>query len=72
MKNVIVNAMPDDTFIAVKAQYNHTSIANVIRGGCYRSTAILETPDDFPLDRIDNKLLEILEKQYDSEIKSSN
>ena len=33
MKNVIVNAMPDDTFIAVKAQYNHTSMANVIRGG---------------------------------------
>lgn len=33
MKNVIVNAMPDDTFITVKAQYSHTSIANVVRGG---------------------------------------
>ena len=33
MKNVIVNAMPDDTFITVKAQYSHTSMANFVRGG---------------------------------------
>ena len=72
MKNVIVNAMPDDTFITVKAQYSHTSMANFVRGGCYRSTAILEVPDDFPFNRIDNKFLADLEKEYDPQIESSH
>lgn len=48
MKNVIVNAMPDDTFIAVKAQYNHTSIANVIRGGVLQINGNFRNPGRFP------------------------
>ena len=72
MKNVIVNAMPDDTYIAVKAQYPHTSVANLVRGGCYRSTAILEVPDGFPFDRIDHKFLADMEKRIDNQTESSN
>ena len=44
----------------------------LLGGGCYRSTAVLEVPDEFPFNRIDNNFLADLEKEYDPQIESSH
>ena len=50
-----INPMPDGSCRTIKAQYQQTSLANLIRGGGYDATGVIEIVYEDDLQRSDDR-----------------